>query len=100
MLKATRLGMLTEGPTEKEMDVVGRHFAYWQGLAASGKAILVGRTMNADQNTVGLAVFLAENLEAAWEIVNQDPVIPEGVMTAQVYPYRIAIFAPENAPRE
>jgi uncharacterized protein YciI len=92
ILKPTRLGMLTEGPTPEEAASVSRHFAYLQDLTEKGIMILVGRTQNADEHTIGLAIFEAEDETAARKIMQSDPAIIEGVMTATLYPYKIALM--------
>jgi uncharacterized protein len=92
VLKPTRLGMVTEGPTDEEAATVSRHFAHLQELAEKGVMILVGRTQNADENTIGLAIFEAEDETAATNIMLSDPAIIEGVMTATLYPYKIALM--------
>lgn len=44
VLKPARLGMLTEGPTPEEDEIVSRHFAYLKDLTEKGVMILMGRT--------------------------------------------------------
>lgn len=92
VLKPTRLGMVTKGPTDAEAATVSRHFAHLQELTEKGVMILVGRTQNADENTIGLAIFEAEDEKAARKIMQSDPAILEGVMTATLYPYKIALM--------
>lgn len=92
VLKPTRLAMLTDGPTEHEQKVVAEHFAHLSRLTEAGVMILVGRTQNADETTMGLAIFRAESDEAAREIMNSDPAVINGVMTATLFPYRVALM--------
>lgn len=92
VLKPTRLAMLTEGPTEREQNIVAEHFAHLTRLTEAGVMILVGRTQNADENTMGLAIFRAEDDDAAREIMNSDPAVSNGVMTATLYPYKVALI--------
>jgi uncharacterized protein YciI len=96
-LKATRLGMLTDGPSAAEIDSVTRHFQYWSALTESGCAILVGRTQNLDAETLGLALFNAGNADEAAKIAALDPAVVDGVMAARIFPYQIALFNPSNA---
>jgi uncharacterized protein YciI len=91
ILKPARPGMVTEGPTPEEAETVLRHFAYLSDLTDKGVMILVGRTQNADENTIGLAIFEAEDESAARTIMGNDPAIVGGVMTATLYPYRVAL---------
>jgi len=92
VLKPTRLGMLTEGPTPEERDTVSRHFAYFQDLTEKGVMILMGRTQNNDESTFGIAVFEAEDESAARKIMENDPAVLGGVMTATLYAYKIALM--------
>ncbi len=91
VLKVTRLGQLTGGPTAQETAVVAEHFAYLQDLTQRGIAILVGRTQTADAETFGLVVFQAPSEEEARQLMANDPTVKNGVMTAKLYPFRIAL---------
>lgn len=92
VLKPARLEMLTEGPTPEEVETVSRHFAYFQDLTAKGVMILMGRTQNNDESTFGIAVFEAEDESAARQIMENDPAVQGGVMSATLYPYKIALM--------
>jgi len=91
-LKPARLGMLTEGSTPEEVEVVSRHFAYLQDLTEKGVMILMGRTQNNDESTFGIAIFEAEDESAARMIMEADPAVRLGVMRAVLYPYKIALM--------
>ncbi len=91
-LKPTRLEMVTEGSTPEEAEIVGRHFAYLQDLTEKGVMILMGRTQNNDESTFGIAIFEAENEAAARSIMENDPAVENGVMTATLYPYKVALM--------
>ncbi len=91
ILRPARVGMVSEGPTDHERDVVGRHFAYLKGLTDKGTIILVGRTQNNDERTIGLNVFRADSEDAARAIVTNDPAVVEGVMTWELFPYAVAL---------
>ena len=85
--------MLTEGPTDAEKEVVGRHFAYCQGLTQKGVAHLVGRTQNNDERTFGICVFNAPDEEAARKILEGDPAVAEGVFKGELYTFMIALWS-------
>lgn len=95
VLKVTRLEQLIEGPTEREKAVVAEHFAHLKKLTEQGVAILVGRTQNADASTFGLVILQAESEEDARALMESDPTVVQGVMTATLYPFRIALMNPE-----
>jgi len=91
-LKPARLEMVTEGSTPEEAEVVGRHFAYLKDLTEKGVMILMGRTQNNDESTFGIAIFEAEDEAAARTIMENDPAVKHGVMTATLYPYKVALM--------
>ena len=88
-LQLVRGDMLRSGPTGAEQAIVAEHFAYLQDLNARGIIILVGRTLTTDENTMGLTIFRAESEEAARQIMNGDPAVKKGVMTATLYPFKV-----------
>jgi len=92
VLRPTRLEMLSDGATPEEIATVSRHFAYFQDLTAKGVMILMGRTQNNDEHTFGIAIFEAEDESAARKIMENDPAVIGGVMTATLYPYKIALM--------
>ena len=91
-LKPARLQMLTDGPTPYENETVSHHFAYLSDLTDKGVMILVGRTQNSDESTFGIAIFEAEDDAAARTIMENDPAVAGGVMTAVLYPYKVALM--------
>ena len=90
-LQLVRGDMLRSGPTDSEQAVVAEHFAYLQDLNAQGVIILVGRTLNTDENTMGLTIFRAESEDTARQMMNGDPAVKKGVMTATLYPFRVIL---------
>jgi uncharacterized protein YciI len=95
MLKPVRREMVTEGATSEEAEIVGRHFAYLKGLTKEGVMILMGRTQNNDESTFGIAIFEAEDEAGARAIMENDPAVKNGVMTANLYPYKVALMRKE-----
>jgi len=91
-LKPTRLGMVTEGPTPEEAEIVSRHYAHLESLTEKGVMILVGRTQNRDESTFGIAIFEAEDDLTARAIMESDPAVREGVMRVELYPYQVALM--------
>ena len=86
----SRLGMVTQGPTNDEGTILTRHFNYLKSLADQGTVLLFGRTQNSDARTFGIAIFRAESEDEARSIMNNDPAVQEGVMRAELYPYKVA----------
>jgi uncharacterized protein len=96
----TRPAMLTEGLNDHERAAYERHAAFLEHLTTEGTIILVGRTQNRDPSTFGICIFNAASDEAARAVMAADPFVSEGVMHAELFPYRIAHFAPENVREE
>jgi uncharacterized protein YciI len=91
-LVPARLGMVTGEATAEEIETVSRHFAYLKDLTEKGVMVLMGRTQNNDESTFGIAIFEAEDESAAQKIMENDPAVMGGVMTATLYPYKIALM--------
>jgi len=93
VLRPTRVGMLTEGPTARETAIVARHFAYLQEHAHAGRVRIAGRTTEDDDRTIGLVLLSAASEEEARSIMAADPAVTEGVMSAELHPFRVALSA-------
>ena len=93
MLRPTRVGMVADGPTERENEVLARHFAYLKDLTDRGVVLLAGRTLTEDASTFGIVVFRAESEPEAEHIMREDPAVRQSVMRAKLYPYRVALLA-------
>jgi uncharacterized protein len=89
-LRPKRLEMLTRGPTAEEQRVTTEHGNYVEGLAARGVVMLAGRTTNNDETTVGIVIVNALNEAAAQTIMESDPFVKSGLVTATLFPFRIA----------
>ena len=97
-IQPERLGMLTDGPTELEAKVIGEHFAYLENLVATGTVLMAGRTLNADESTFGIVILVAESEASAAELVREDPAVKHGVMRAQLFPSRVALWSKIGPP--
>jgi uncharacterized protein YciI len=76
--------------TEKEHAIVQHHFEVLQKLQLEGKLILAGRTLNTDP--IGIVILEVDNEEEAIELMNNDPAVKEGIMEANLFPYRVALI--------
>jgi len=83
--------MLIEGPTDEEARVVGAHFHYLKDLSEQGVVVLAGRTTTEDESVFGIFVFRAGSEEAARALMESDPAVCQGVMKAELFPFRVAI---------
>ena len=82
-----------ENWTEKEEDTVSRHFTKLQDLLREGKLILAGKTSGReDENTFGIVILEIESEEEALSIMKNDPAVADGIMTAELFPYHVALI--------
>lgn len=91
-IQPTRSEMLADGPTLEEEAKVAEHFEYLQRLLAEGALILAGRTLNTDPSAFGIVIFTAASEAEARAVVDNDPAVRSGVMRAEQYPYRVALW--------
>ncbi|HEX7343425.1 MAG TPA: YciI family protein [bacterium] len=77
--------------TPREEAIVETHFQYLKALTEAGTMILVERTQQLDEETFGLAIFEAATEEEARRIMENDPAVQGGIMTAKLYPFRVAL---------
>lgn len=78
--------------TAKDEEIIECHFKHLQSLLAEGKLILAGKTGGLDENTFGIVIFEASSPDEANMIMKNDPAVAEGIMTAVLFPYRVAIM--------
>jgi uncharacterized protein YciI len=83
--------------TDKENKAVGEHFERLKKMLAEGSLVLAGRTLNKDETAFGIVVFEAASEEEARKIMMGDPAVREGIMTAELFPYRVALIRTEAA---
>lgn len=81
-----------ENWTEEARNIVGTHFRYLQDYQKQGVLIMAGRTSPVDETTFGIVVFQAATEEAALEIMRNDPAVVGGVMTAELFPFHVALL--------
>ena len=78
--------------TEFENNLVTEHFNRLKQGVEEGYVILAGKTTNEDKSGFGIVIFEAENENAAKLYVNGDPAVKAGIMTATLFPYRVALI--------
>lgn len=77
--------------TDEENQIVQSHFETLQKLHQEGKVLLAGRTQNNDSTMFGIVILEVTSEEEALEIMYKDPAVKGGVMSATLFPYKIAI---------
>ncbi len=96
-IQPTRPAMLTEGLNPAELDSFQRHSAYLQKLVDDGVACFVGRTLNTDASVWATTVFKADSEESARAVMSGDPFVQDGVMRAELFPFRVVHINEANA---
>lgn len=92
-IQPARREMLTKGTTPEEAEIIGEHFTHLERLTKEGVAILVGRTLTTDQESMGIVIFTAHSDEETYALMNADPAVSKGVMRAKLFLFRIALQA-------
>lgn len=75
--------------TPAEQEIVAAHFRYLQALLAEGKLIMAAP---AADYSFGLTIFEAGSAEEARTIMQGDPAVQSGVMTAELIELKIALL--------
>jgi uncharacterized protein len=82
-----------KGWTEQDGLIVGRHFRRLQRLHKEGTVILAGRTLNeSDPSQFGVVILEANSEEEARKIMEDDDAVKEKIMTAQLFPFKVALI--------
>jgi len=76
--------------TEEEQAVWATHFERLQRLTAEGVMILAGPTLG--RINTGIAVFEANDEEAARRIMEEDPAIASGIARGELRPFRVSLL--------
>jgi uncharacterized protein len=81
-----------ENWTTEDEKVVSDHFERLKDYRDRGVVILAGRTLNEEENAFGIVVFEAETDSEAEGFMRKDPAVKDGIMTAELFPYRVALL--------
>lgn len=89
-LRPARPELLT-APSAAETEAVAAHFEHLKILAAEGVVLLAGRTTGLDPEGMGVVLLLSGSEEAARRLMEADPAVARGAMTAKLFPFRVAL---------
>ena len=95
-IQPVRHDMLTKGANESESRIISDHFNYLKRLTENGVVILAGRTQTTDYSSFGIVLLKAETMEAARQVMLNDPAVKNNVFRAELYPYKTSLFNPDN----
>jgi uncharacterized protein len=79
--------------TKEDSEIVGRHFRRLQQLHKEGKVILAGRTLNeSNPSQFGVVIIEAGSEAEARKMMEEDDAVKEKIMTAQLFPFSVALI--------
>ncbi|MFZ5352567.1 MAG: YciI family protein [Bacillota bacterium] len=79
--------------TDEDRAAIGRHVEALEKYKSEGRLILAGRTQTLNEKTFGIVIVEAGSEDEAYSMMINDPAVKEGLMTAELYPYKVAIMA-------
>lgn len=98
-LQLIRPELLDTGPTFEEAAILEDHGQYLSALTEQDTVVLAGRTQDAGPETFGIVILKANSEDEALAIMQQDPAVKHGVMTAQLWSFKTAFSSPSNKHR-
>jgi uncharacterized protein YciI len=83
-----------ENWTEEESQTVAVHLNYLKNMLKAGRLVLAGRTVNVPMTDrdMGVAIFEAGSEAEAREIMENDPAVKGGIMTAELFEFSLALY--------
>lgn len=87
-IKPTRPNF-NESMTKEESEIMGNHFNYLKGLQNEGTLILAGPCLDA---AFGIVVFQSDSIETAQMIMENDPAVKQGIMSAEIHPFKVSLI--------
>ncbi|MFI5212240.1 MAG: YciI family protein [Ignavibacteria bacterium] len=75
--------------TESENEIMGHHFNYLQSMLSDGKLIMAGPETT---GKFGLCVIETGSEQEARDIMENDPAVKSGIVSAELYPYRVSLI--------
>ncbi|NUM55268.1 MAG: hypothetical protein HUU46_16605 [Candidatus Hydrogenedentes bacterium] len=93
VLKPARAEIALHRPTPAEEAVIEEHFRYQEELNRRGIVLLAGHTTLEDERAFALCVIEAPSEPVARDIMNKDPAVWQGIMTGELFPFRVTMMA-------
>ncbi|MCF7857701.1 MAG: YciI family protein [Candidatus Cloacimonetes bacterium] len=82
--------------TDKEDQIISQHFNKLIHLKATGSLILAGKTEAEDETAFGIVIFKSKNDQEAYVIMESDPAVRSGIMTATLREFNVALISADN----
>ena len=78
--------------TALDEKAVDDHFERLKFMKSEGSLILAGRTQTGNEATFGIVIFEALSDEEADFMMKNDPAVARGIMTSELFPYKVALM--------
>jgi uncharacterized protein YciI len=80
--------------TDETRKIISDHFNHLKQNCDKGKVLLAGKSDLAisDTENFGICIFEAESKEDAQKFMDSDPTVINGVMTARLFPFSLAML--------
>ena len=79
--------------TIRDNEIVGKHFRRLQQLKKEGRVVMAGRTLNdTEPSQFGIVILEVASREEARTIMDEDDAVKEKIMTADLFPFRVALI--------
>jgi len=88
MIRPTRPGFVEQMLPEEEA-AMQAHSAYLRQLSSETPFYLIGPCLD---RAFGIAIFEAESLGTAYQMMGHDPAVERGVVTAEMHPFHISFL--------
>ncbi len=97
ILRPARPELVAFQLTDKDEAIMEAHLRYIEELEHRGVLLMAGHTTAEGVRTFEMCAFQAESESAARDIMNKDPAVWRGIMTGEVFPFRVTSMATSPA---
>lgn len=97
LLRPTRPDFVSHRPSDKDEAILEEHLRYLEELEHRGIVVMAGHTTSEDAQSFELCAIEAASENAARDIMNKDPAVWRGIMTAELFPFRVTAMPSPHA---
>jgi len=91
VIKPTRDDFITN-PTEKDNEIMRKHFQYLKDLLEKGKLVLAGPVLS-EKKPMGILIFECDSLDEAEALLKKDPSVKEGIqIIKKLEPFKLSLY--------
>ncbi|MCC6153059.1 MAG: hypothetical protein IT367_04840 [Candidatus Hydrogenedentes bacterium] len=97
ILRPVRPELVAFQPSDEDEAILEEHLRYLEELEHRGVLLMAGHTTAEGVRTFEMCAFQAESEGAARDIMNKDPAVWRGIMTADLFPFKVTAMATPHA---